>query len=689
VEVYLPEAIQGEVGSALASSVASGSAVAGSSSSAAPDVTSIIEKAIAKLPPEMAAEAKDPKRKAKSRDPGWKYGWWPDVTKKDAVQCIFCKKITPSGISRFKQHLAGGYGDALKCGSCPEIVRKEMDSYIKKHTRSGVVVVPEGEVQQDSEEGEDDEVTEVELERVPSSGTKTKQKHAQEKKKIAQASIASYMAAVGSSKPANQKNTKSVVAMLRKTPEEVVSERHKFKTSQPTIEHCTKKENKQVVDDHVADFFYENRIPFNVINSRSWEILLESIGQYGPGYRSPSMHEIREPLLERAVNKTTELRKKHEEAWKEYGCTLMSDGWTDTSHRHLINFLANSPAGTFFLGSVDASSEVADKDMLVDLLEKQIDKIGREYVVQLVTDNGSNFKAAGRILMDRIPHLFWTPCAAHCLNLLLQDIGEIKEFNTVINSAKKVSRFLYKHGRILSLMRQQIGGDLVRPAVTRFATSYLTLASMYKNKNGLRALVVSEDWHNNSLSQSTEGKRVEDIILSAQFWTKMEYCLKASQPLLVALRIVDGDETPAAPEITAAMDVAKQTITESLKDKPNLLAEVMELYDKRWETQMEQKLYGAALFLNPNKFFAIRDKDKRQAGRLRGMFNQVLWKMVTDDNVSTKISEQADDYEASEGEGFSMPLAIRDREKKNPSKFRTFFFPSIVLILCFHVLIAV
>jgi len=221
--------------------------------------------------------------------------------------------------------------------------------------------------------------------------------------------------------------------------------------------------------------------------------MLESIGHYGPGYCSPSMHEIREPLLERVVNKTTELRKKHEEAWKEYGCTLMSDGWTDTSHRYLINFLANSPVGTFFLGSVDASSEVADKDMLADLLERQIDKIGREYGVQVVTDNGSNFKAAGRILMDRIPHLFWTPCAAHCLNLLLQDIGEIKELNTVINSAKKVSRFLYKYGRILNLMRQQIGGDLVRPAVTQFATSYLTLASMYKNKNGLRALVVSEE----------------------------------------------------------------------------------------------------------------------------------------------------------------------------------------------------
>jgi hypothetical protein len=42
---------------------------------------------------------------------------------------------------------------------------------------------------------------------------------------------------------------------------------------------------------------------------------------------------MRNPLLERSVDKTNDLRKKHEQAWKEYGCTLMSDGWTDTRHR--------------------------------------------------------------------------------------------------------------------------------------------------------------------------------------------------------------------------------------------------------------------------------------------------------------------------------------------------------------------
>ena len=61
----------------------------------------------------------------------------------------------------------------------------------------------------------------------------------------------------------------------------------------------------------MADFLYENCIPLNVINSGSWEVLLVSIGQYGPGYRSPNYHALRLPLLERAKTKTDDLKEKH------------------------------------------------------------------------------------------------------------------------------------------------------------------------------------------------------------------------------------------------------------------------------------------------------------------------------------------------------------------------------------------
>ncbi|XP_062200495.1 uncharacterized protein LOC133903176 [Phragmites australis] len=298
---------------------------------------------------------------------------------------------------------------------------------------------------------------------------------------------------------------------------------------------------------------------------------------------------------------------------------------------------------------MDASSEVVDANMLADLLEKKIEKVGKEYVVQIVTDNGSNYKAAGRILMERILTLFWTPCAAHCLDLMLEDIGKIHELNKCINNAKKVCIFIYKHGRVLDLMRDKIDKDLVRSTVTRFATSFLTLAIMHKNKNGLRNLFVSEEWQRSSLSNlGIEGGMVERIILSMTFWTSLENCMRASQPLLIALRIADGDETPVAPEIMAAMDTAKNNIKDSLRRKQQLLHEVLNHFDMRWDNQIEQKLYGVALFLNPTKFFPIREADKRQASRLRSMFNDVLWKMVTDDDEQSKISSQADDYERSE-----------------------------------------
>jgi hypothetical protein len=114
------------------------------------------------------------------------------------------------------------------------------------------------------------------------------------------------------------------------------------------------------------------------------------------------------------VKETKLLRAKHEAAWKQYGCTLMSDGWSDRRGRHLINFLVNSPEGTFFLESVDASSECQDARMIADLLEKRIEDVGKENVVQVVTDNGANYKAAGKIIMERIPTLYWSPCACHC-----------------------------------------------------------------------------------------------------------------------------------------------------------------------------------------------------------------------------------------------------------------------------------
>lgn len=45
----------------------------------------------------------------------------------------------------------------------------------------------------------------------------------------------------------------------------------------------------------------------------------------------------------------------------------MSDGWTDGKSRVLINFLVNSPAGTWFLKSIDPSGSIKNGSFDVEV----------------------------------------------------------------------------------------------------------------------------------------------------------------------------------------------------------------------------------------------------------------------------------------------------------------------------------
>ncbi|KAL6581945.1 hypothetical protein OROMI_005959 [Orobanche minor] len=217
-----------------------------------------------------------------------------------------------------------------------------------------------------------------------------------------------------------------------------------------------------------------------------------------------------------------------------------------------------------------------------------------------------------------------------------------------------------------SFLREKTGGkDLVRPGATRFATAFLTLQSLYKHKDALRSLFVSEDWYSSKLANTEAGKRVCDTVLSSRFWSSVEDCIRASHPLLIVLRIVDGDESPAMPEVSIAMNVAKNKLKESFAHNPRLLKKLTEIVETRWTDQMEVKLYGAALFLNPSKYFELKANDNAHARAQRAMFNGVLEKKITNDDLQVKISDQVDDYDNLRG-SFGKQLAIKQQKTKNP-----------------------
>lgn len=192
-------------------------------------------------------------------------------------------------------------------------------------------------------------------------------------------------------------------------------------------------EERHVAVKYICKSLYDNAIQLNVLNSRSSQEIVEAIGQYGHGLNPPSYHEVRGPYLKELVNDVpdlekppsyhevrgpylkevdndvSDLRMKHGQAWNRYGCTHMSDAWSDRKQRYLINFLVNSQEGTLFLGSFNVSSEAHDVPSLAGLVGQKIQEIGVENVVQICTDNGANYKAVGRLLMDKYPKLVVQP----------------------------------------------------------------------------------------------------------------------------------------------------------------------------------------------------------------------------------------------------------------------------------------
>ncbi|XP_057763547.1 uncharacterized protein LOC130983969 [Arachis stenosperma] len=78
----------------------------------------------------------------------------------------------------------------------------------------------------------------------------------------------------------------------------------------------------------------------------------------------------------------------------------MSDGWTDKKMCSICNFLVNSLKGSVFLYSLDTSDISKITDKVVKMPEDAVEFVGEENVVQIVTDNAANYKAAGERMME-------------------------------------------------------------------------------------------------------------------------------------------------------------------------------------------------------------------------------------------------------------------------------------------------
>ena len=112
-------------------------------------------------------------------------------------------------------------------------------------------------------------------------------------------------------------------------------------------------------------------------------------------------------------------------------------------------------------------------------------------------------------LEAKYEHLYWTPCAAHCLDLMLEDIFKIPRLKKTFERGIAVHNYIYNRPTLLNMMRCYTNlKNLIKPAKTRLATAFLTLSRMHQQKNNLRKMVTSEDWTSSKWAKEPQGKRM-------------------------------------------------------------------------------------------------------------------------------------------------------------------------------------
>lgn len=394
----------------------------------------------------------------------------------------------------------------------------------------------------------------------------------------------------------------------------------------------------------IAEFFFENKLDFSISNSSSFQRMLEAIG--GSGFRGPSSEVLKTTWLQKLKSEVKLQINEIEQDWETTGCTIIADTWTDNKSRALINFFVSSPLGTFFHKSVDASSYFKNTKCLCDLFDSVIQDIGPENVVQVIIDNTLNLISVGNHIMQNYGSIFWSPCASHCVNLILDDFCKIDWVNRCIIQAQSITRFIYNHTWLLELMKNYTGGqELVRSGVTQSVSNFLTLQSMLKHRSRLKHMFNSPEYSSSAYANRPHSLTCMDILDGNEFWRAAEEIAAVSEPLLKVLRDVSGGK-PAVGSIYESMTKVKESIrTYYIMDECKCKM-FLDIIDRRWQNQLHSRLHAAAAFLNPSIQY---NPEVKFLGIIKEDFLAVIEKLLPTPELRLNITSELYTFKKAQG----------------------------------------
>ncbi|KAL3523848.1 hypothetical protein ACH5RR_016682 [Cinchona calisaya] len=599
---------------------------------------------------------------SQKHDPAWKHCQMYKNGERVQLKCVYCGKIFKGGgIHRIKEHLAGQKGNASSCLRVQPDVRLLMQEslngvVLKKRKKQKLAeeitnynnVGTNSEVDVLTHNNDNDNCglnTEVHLLPVPDTLELNSDLFASREE-----------GGVG-----NKGNVRKKKGIVRKASSSVNPNAVVASSNAALV---SKKVNNHV---HMAigRFLFDVGIPLDAVNSVYFQPMIEAIASQGDGVVGPSYHDLRSWILKNAVQEVRNDIDHCTGSWGKTGCSVLVDEWVSEKGKTFVGFVIYSSEGTMFLRSVDIANLINSGDSLFELLKEVVEEVGVRNVLQVITNSEDRYVEAGKRLSEAYPSVFWTPCAARCIDLMLEDISKLEWVHLVLEQARTISRFMYNHNVVLNMMRRYtFGVDLVDLGVTRSATDFMTLKRMVNIRHNLQSMVTSEEWMESPHSKKPVGFVVVDCISNQSFWSTCALIARLVDPLLRLLRIVGSEKRPATGYVYAAVYRAKETIKKELTDRKDYSI-YWDIIDHRWEQLQRHPLIAAGFYLNPNFFYSTEGDVHLH---IRSIVYDCIEKLVPDPKCQDKVVKEIGSYHNGAGD-FGRKMAIRARDTLLPAEW--------------------
>ena len=112
---------------------------------------------------------------------------------------------------------------------------------------------------------------------------------------------------------------------------------------------------------------------------------------------------ICESLLDEEYARTKSLLQEREAEKVKNGCSVMTDVWSDRKRRSIMNLCTNCADGSSFISSKEMSDVSHTSEVIFELVDKAIEDIGLDNVMQVVIDHVSNNMGAKKLLLEKRP----------------------------------------------------------------------------------------------------------------------------------------------------------------------------------------------------------------------------------------------------------------------------------------------